>query len=217
MAFNGPASADYRNVTTLNHAYLKLLQSNSDARRSLEALAAPLRRRIASLTSTQVERLASTPLLLFSLRERDDGLWDQILGPVAERGLRFEPLADDLDRLRSAALGFVWQLARLNPYTLRLTCGASLHWCERIAERTLFDFLAAVAPYPELLVLRRNDDHDLWRKLLIDGVSRDAGVRGAAQVSALQTMLTRPAANVSMRWAVAACRTSTPGLQVADE
>lgn len=217
MTFNGPASVDYRNVDALNRAYLKLLQADSRALESLGELPARLRRRMTSLSRRQVKRLSTTPFLLLSLRERDDRLWDQVLASNGDGSLPIEPLADDLDRLRSAALGFVWQLARQNPYTLRLTCGASLHWCERIAERTFFGLLAAVSPYPDLLVLRRGDDHDLWRKLLVDGVSRDTGVRRAAHMSALQKVLTRQAANVPRRWAVAACRTTRPGLQVAEE
>ncbi len=215
--FNGPVSVDYRNVSTLNRAYLSLLQSNLSARRSVDELSASLRRRMTSLTSEQVARLSVTPFLLLSLRERDDRLWDQVLSSHSERELLIEPLGDDLERLQSAALGFVWQLARQNPYTLRLICGASLHWCERIAERTFFGLLAAVAPYPDLLVVRRGDDHDLWRKLLGDGISRHSGVRKAAHMSALQTVLTRQAAGVPRRWAVAACRTARPSLQVADE
>lgn len=217
MAFNGPASVDFRNVGALNSAFLTLLQADSGARRSLDQLSAKLRRSMTSLSCRQVRRLSATPFLLLSLRERDDRLWDQVLSGNSDRELLIEPLADDLDRLRSATLGFVWQLARQNPYTLRLTCGASLHWCERIAERTFCGLLAAVSPYPDLLVLRRGDDHDLWRKLLVDGVSRDAGVRRAAHMSALQKVLTRQATSVPRRWAVAACGTRRPGLHVADE
>ncbi len=217
MAFNGPASVDFRNVDALNRAYLTLLQADTSARRSLDELSSPLRRRMTTLSSRQVRRLSTTPFLLLSLRERDDYVWDQVLAGEGEGDLQIEPLADDLDRLRSATLGFVWQLARQNPYTLRLTCGASLHWCERIAERTFFDLLVAVSPYPDLLVLRRGDDHDLWQKLLVDGISKDAGVRRAAHVSALQTVLTRQAAAGPRRWAVAACRTTHPELHVADE
>ncbi len=214
MPLRGPLAVDYRNVEALNRAYLGLLRSNTAARASLGELSASLRHRITSLTRHQVERLGATPFLLLSLRERDDRLWDQLLCGAGE--LPVGPLSEDLDRLRAAALGFVWQLARQNPYTLRLTCGASLHWCERIAERTLFDLLAAAAPYPDLLVLRRDDDHELWHKLLVDGISRNTAVCRAAHMSALQTVLTRQAVSAPRRWAVAACRTR-PGLQVADE
>ena len=217
MAFDGPAPVDYRNVGALNRAYLSLLQANRRARRSLHRLSAPLRNRFTTLTRHQVDRLAATPFLLLSFRERDDKLWSQILSDESGRGLFARPVADDLDRLQSAGLGFVWQLARQNPYTLRLICGASLHWCEQIADRTFFGLLTAVAPHPDLLVLRRGNDTELWSKLLHDGVCRETEVRTAAHVSALQTVLTRPATPAPRSWAVAACRSKTPGLRVADE
>lgn len=216
MAFDGPAPFDYRNVNALNRAYLTLLQVNGHARQSLHRLSPPLTRRITRLTRHQLERLSAAPFLLLSFRERDADLWEQILSNEAGGDLLTRPLANDLDRLQSAGLGFVWQMARQNPYTLRLTCGATLHWCEQIAERTLSALLAAVAPHPDLLELRRSSDEDLWLKLLVDGVSRDRGSRTAAHVSALQTVLTRPAAGVPRAWAVAACKTRHTGLRVAD-
>jgi len=217
MAFEGPAPVDYQNVCALNRAYLSLLQENRRARRSLHQLSSPLCRRITSLTRHQVDRLSATPLLLLSLRERDDKLWEQILADESGHDLFTRPVADDLDRLQSASLGFVWQLSRQNPYTLRLICGATLHWCEQIAERTFFGLLAAAAPHPDLLELRRGNDNELWSKLLDNGVSRETDVRTAAHVSALQTVLTRPAASVPRTWAVAACKTKDTGLRVADE
>jgi len=217
MAFDGPAPVDYRNVSALNRAYLTLLQTDRRARGSLQQLASALGRRITSLTRHQVDRLSATPFLLVSFRERDDTLWSQLLSDERDRDLFTRPVADDLDRLRSAGLGFVWQLARQNPYTLRLICGASLHWCEQISERTLFGLLAAVAPHTDLLTLRRADDDALWNKLLHAGVSRESEIRTAAHVSALQTILTRPASGVPRSWAVAACKTRSRGLRVADE
>ena len=217
MPFDGPTPVDYRNVCALNRAYLSLLQASRRARRGLLKLSSPQCRRMTSLTRHQVDRLSATPFLLLSLRERDDKLWAQILSDEREPDLFTRPVADDLDRLQSAALGFVWQIARQNPYTLRLICGATLHWCEQIAERTFFGLLAAVAPYPDLLELRRANDDELWSKLLGDGVCRETEVRTAAHVSALQTVLTRPATSEPQTWAVAACKTNHTGLRVADE
>jgi len=217
MAFDGPAPVDYRNVRALNRAYLSLLQANRRARQSLHQLSPSLCGRITSLTRHQVDRLSATPFLLLSFRERDDDLWSQILSDESGRDLFTRPVADDFDRLQSAGLGFVWQLARQNPYTLRLTCGATLHWCEQIAERTFFGLLAAVAAHADLLELRRANDEGLWSKLLVHGVSRETDVRTAAHVTALQTVLTRPAASVPRTWAVAACKTKHTGLRVADE
>ncbi len=217
MTFEGPAPFDYRNVRALNRAYLTLLQADRHARQSLLKLSPPLIRRITSLTRHQAERLSATPFLLLSFRERDDKLWSRIISDDGCADLFTRPVADDLDRLRSAGLGFVWQLARQNPYTLRLICGASLHWCEQIAERTFFDLLAGVAPHADLLELRRGNDAELWWKLLDNGICREADIRTAAHVSALQTVLTRPADHAPRTWAVAACRSKTSGLRVAEE
>ncbi|MDX1403529.1 MAG: hypothetical protein R3192_03275 [Woeseiaceae bacterium] len=215
MTFNGPASVDYQNVFALNHDYLSLLRSTRVARQGIDELSPGLRSRITSLSAGEAKRLATAPFMLVSLRERDDRLWEQIFSGRHE--LSIEPPAEDLLRLASATLGFVWQLARQNPYTLRLICGASLHWCECIAERTLVELLAAVSAYPNLLTLQRGDDHDLWRKLLSDGVNRNPRVCRAAQMCALQTVLTQRTADANKRWAVAACNTVPESLQVADK
>ena len=217
MTFEGPAPFDYRNVSALNRAYLSLLQADRHARQSLHRLSAPLLRRITSLTRHQVERLSATPFLLLSFRERDDKLWSQIMSDDSDGDLFTLPVEDDLDRLRSAGLGFVWQLARQNPYTLRLICGASLHWCEQLAERTFFDLLAGAAPHADLLELRRGSDADLWWQLLNNGICREADIRTAVHVSALQAVLTRPVDDAPRPWAVAACRSKASGLRVADE
>ena len=215
--FEGPASVDYRNVSALNRAYLAMLASNRHARQSLHKLAPPLLQRITSLTRHQADRLAATPFMLLSFRERDDRLWSQIHADDRSRDLFASPVTDDFDRLRSAGLGFVWQLAQQNPYTLRLICGASLHWCEQIAERTVFGLLAAAAPHANLLELRRANDTELWRKLLDNGICRETNIRTAAHVSALQTMLTRPADQAARSWAVAACKSGGSGLRVAED
>ena len=217
MEFEGPARVDYRNVIALNRAYLSLLQVDSHTRQSLYRLAPPMLRRITSLTRHQVERLSATPFLLLSFREQDDRLWDQILADDRGSDLFTKTDADDLDRLRAAGLSFVWQLARQNPYTVRLICGASLHWCERISERTVFGLLAAAAPYNDLLELRRADDSELWSKLLDSGICRETDIRSAAHISALQSVLTRPADQAPRPWAVAACESRAQGLRVADE
>jgi len=216
MTFEGPAPFDYRNVSALNRAYLSLLQADRRAQQSLRGLATTLLRRITSLNRHQVERLSATPFLLLSFRERDDKLWARILSDDRGGDLFTPPVADDLDRLVSAGLGFVWQLARQNPYTLRLICGASVHWCEQLAERTFLELLAAAAPYTDLLLLRRGYDAELWRQLLGNGISREADIRTAVHVCALQTVLTRPVVEAPRSWALAASKAKSGSLRIAD-
>jgi len=217
MAFDGPETTDYRNVTSLNRAYLSLLQRDLRARQGLCLLSAPLSQRIIGLSKRQIERLAQTPFLLLSFREGNDHYWSKVLGAAPGNDLFASSGSDDLDTLVSAGLGFIWQLARQNPYALRLICGASLHWCEQIAEQTFFRLLVSVAGHGDTLQLRAAHDHELWRKLLDDGANRQTAISKAAQVSALQVVLTQPQHKKRQTWALAARSMNLPGLRVADE
>lgn len=217
MAFDGPAPTDYRNVISLNRAYLSLLQRDLRARYGLRRLQTPLSDKITSLNKRQIERLAATPFLLLSYREGDDHYWGKVLGGSSGGDLFASSGSDDLDTLVSAGLGFIWQLARQNPYALRLFCGASLHWCEQIAEQTLYRLLVSVAAHGDILQLRAAHDHELWRKLLADGTNKETLVRRAAHISALQAVLTKPQHKKRQTWSLAAKSMSAPGLRVADE
>ncbi len=217
MAFDGPAPTDYRNVISLNRAYLSLLQRDLRARYGLRRLRTPLSDKITSLNKRQIERLAATPFLLLSYREGDDHYWGKVLGGSPGGDLFASSGSDALDTLVSAGLGFIWQLARQNPYALRLFCGASLHWCEQIAEQTLYRLLVSVAAHGDILQLRAAHDHELWRKLLTDGTNNETLVRRAAHISALQAVLTKPQHKKRQTWSLAARSMSAPGLRVADE
>lgn len=217
MAFDGPEDIDYHNVSALNGAYLSLLKENCESRGSLRSLSAPLLKRITSLNRQQIERLSATPFLLLSFRESDDEYWNQVLSEGVGRDLFTPSAADEIDTLISAGLGFMWQLARQNPFALRLICGAHLHWCEQIADQTFFGLLTSVAARGGVLQLRRGYDHELWQKLLDSGTSRESGVRTAAHMTALQTILTRSPKAARSVWASAACRSRTPSLRVADD
>lgn len=216
MNFQGPLSADYENVRSLNTAFLKLLQ-HADGRRYLQGISREVAGRLQRLKQTEIPRLAATPFLLFSLRERDDLYWQELLHDDGSRDLFTIPLqaADDAGRLVCAGLGFAWQLAGRNQFAARLLCGASTHWCEQIAERTLFHLLAVAGRRSDLLILRASQDNELWEKLLGTGVCGEANSRNAAHISALQYILTRQPD--SARWQAAACATHNPTLKVADD
>ena len=217
MDFQGPTLADYENVRSLNFAFLRLLQNGSECARYLEGLPQELGRRLRRLGHREMERLAATPFLLFSFRERDDGFWQKILTDDRTRDLFALRLkaTDDVGRLVSAGLGFVWQLAHRNPFAARLLCGASTHWCEQITERTIFHILAVAGHRSDLLVLRAQHDAEIWQKLLDNGLSNETETRHAAHISALQTILTRQPAPAA--WSAAACASRNPALKVADE
>lgn len=219
MEFAGPSATDYENVTSLNRAFLALLRGDPGSRCCLRGVPAPIANSLISLTEPQAARLAATPFLLMSFRERDDRYWDAIFPANPNRDLFAMPpsTSDEFGRLISAGLGFVWQLAKQNPYAARLICGASLHWCEQLTERTFFRLLAAAGMRSDVLVLRSGTDTEVWTKLLQSGTSRETEVRRAAHISALQSMLTQASKRSGTKWAAAACAVQSPSLRVADE
>lgn len=216
MSFASPESDDFQNVASLNLAWLRLLCRDPAARRTRNPSAAPRLARLGSLSRAEAARLSGTPFLLFSFRERDDELWTRLLADSSHRGLFQERTASEAGLLRDAALGFIWRLARENPYVLRLVCGATMYWCERVAELTIYELLTAAACAGELPVLRFAGHPTLWEKLLANGISPHAELRSAAQLSALQTILTEPAAERRENLPVAASRSAAPGLRVAE-
>jgi hypothetical protein len=219
MEFEGPSAVDYENGRSLNRAFLALLKRDPTSRRCLATLPSRQAGRLLGLSDHQATRLSRTPFLLFSLRERDDRFWEPVFADAGSRDLFAVPPAtsDELGRLIAAGLGFVWQLAKHNPYTARLICGASLHWCEQLTERTFLHVLALAGMQEDLLTLRSASDVDLWNKLLESGVSRESAVRRAAHISALQCVLTNAAQPAGSRWATAACATRSPMMRVAED
>ena len=216
MQYPGPTALDFDDVRALNRALLNLLAENADLRAGLRD---DLAGRLHTLSRRARARLAQTPFLLMSFREDDQALWDRIhdRNPDADLFAGLAGAATDRSRLAEAGLGFAWQLARRNPYALRLICGASLHWCERLCDSPLMDVITRVAAHEDLLVLRSAGDVNFWSKLLTSGVSRTERVRTAAHLTALQMMLTRPPGVPVRPWATAACRTRVPTLKVADK
>lgn len=219
MDYQGPSDVDYENVFSLNGAFLDLLRRDPAARRCMLDMPEALARRLVALNAHQADRLARTPFLLFSLRERDDPFWSAVFDAPADRDLFSVPLSatDELGRLIAAGLGFVWQLAKHNPYSARLICGASLHWCEQLTERTFLHVLSLAGTQQDVLVARAAADTELWTKLLDFGISRENVVRHAAHISALQCVLTSAAVPASTRLANAACAVRPPALRVADD
>lgn len=217
MAFKGPELSDYENVVALNEAWLGLLQMDTRLRDGLPELPERLRARITNLSRQQISRLAATPFLLFSFREGDDRYWTRILTDSPERDLFHVNDADEVDTLISASLGFIWQLARRNSYALRLICGATLYWTERIAEQTFFHLLAAVRASGDTPGVRFTGHPELWNKLLDSGVSEEALTRQAAQISALQVVLTDPPECRTQSWSRAARTNRAPRMRVADK
>ena len=211
MDYLVPTSRDLDDVHSLNYALLKAMRSShGEALRG--CLPASCQPRIVALTDLQVERLAAAPFLLFSLHEQDDGYWRQLLDDDPHRDLFAvnDRLVEERSRIVAAAISFSWHLAKRNAYAARLVCGASLEWCQRLAEQQLIDVLGRAASRADLLLPRHADNEQFWQRLLGAGLSADIKVRSAAQMSALQMILTGTDARPQPRLALAACRSAVP-------
>ena len=216
MSFDGPADRDFDNVASLNAAWLSMLRTERALLRGLDACPGSTQQRLIGLSRPEIRRLAETPFLLFSFRERDDRYWDEILARKTEPRLFRTSGSEPVDTLIAAALGFVWQLANRNPYALRLICGSTLYWCERIGELTFFGLLDAVRNAGDVPLLRHGHRDSLWRKLLHEGVSADNDIRRAAQMAALQSVLTDPLPDPAMTWRTAARSVTASEFRVAE-
>jgi hypothetical protein len=218
MEFAGPESEDFINVFALNRAFLQLVSGKRDVNAARIVAPDSVTRRLHKLRDSQVENLSKTPFLLFSLREREADYWESIFANPGTRDLFTESASrsDEQSRLVAASLGFLWQLAKRNPYAARLICGASLYWCEQIAETTICQLLAMAGLRSDLLTLRFSHDEELWRKLLQDGIRREQRIRDAAQLSALQFVLTRSDSYGQKSWPIAARTVQRPKFRVAD-
>lgn len=218
MRYRGPQPADFQNVEALNAAFLGVVAGGGRRAEGLLAgLSAPLRSRLASLTMLQRERLAKTPFLLFSFCEADSQFWAELFQEGPNGSLFNPPRAIPLNesQVLGAGLGFIWQLARDNTYAARLVCGASLHWCEQLAERPLLQ-VVSVAMRADTLRLRREHDAMLWHKLLHAGVASERPVRRAARICALQRLLTESHEPLQEATALAARRMRHTSLKVAE-
>ena len=213
MEFRGPQDSDYDNVRALNRALLDLWAAGAGGERWLAPLPGPLAARCRRLGVARRDRLAQVPFLLLSFRETDTERWESLLTAGRSRDLFTSAPEPREAALLDAALGFAWQLARGNAYAARLLCGASLHWCELVAEQPLVRVLA-VAADAGLPVLRRADDPLLWQRLLADCTSSDRTLCEAARIAALQRVLTSVPEPPLQR---AARRLDARALRVADE
>ena len=218
MEFSSPEPADFVNIQSLNQAFLNYLRKPGSGKRLRQQLPPSLEQQLAGLTDLQIRRLAKTPFLLLSLRERDDAYWSGLFteGQTADLFTPMQSSSDEAGPLIAATLGYLWQLSRRNPYAVRVACGASLNWCEHLSDCTLLHLLQRAAGRSDLLVLRLADNESLWRKLLCAGISSEKEVRVAAQHCALQTMLTYAHSTAYQRLQTAACRVPAPSLQVAE-
>jgi len=200
MEYKGLSQDDLENVRALNRVWLELDGS------------AELR-----LSASRLERLAATPFLLFSFCEHDEVRWSHLLGERRQQDMLEQEtiVCAELRQLQAAGLGFLWELARRNPYVARIVSGAPLHWCELMAASTLVRVLECARF--KMIESRFADGSSLKRRLLGRGSALQRETRVFAQIGVLQSMLTSGEAAQYGRLPAAACRMPQTGRQVADE
>lgn len=189
--YPGPDHDDYANVLALNTAFIK---ATSD------------------LKGPQRGRLAAAPFLLFSCRENDLEWWDKALAENRQSDLLAEPelRIPELRRLQTAALSFLWQLSRRNPYAARIISGATISWCAKITDLPLVTLLDRVGARGDLIVSRLSYAGAAGERLLSDGTSSRRNVCKSSHLSALQRLLTRTGVDHYTQLPAAACSMSGP-------
>jgi hypothetical protein len=195
--YPGPSEDDYANVLALNTAFIKATFEMKGPQRG---------------------RLAAAPFLLFSVRERDSEWWDEALQEQRQGDLM--PVAElessELRRIQTAALSFLWQLARRNSYAVRIISGATMPWCEKIIDLPLLTLLDRIGPRGDLMQSRLEHPEMLGERLLGDGTSSRASIRRSSQLTVLQSLLTSSRFDDYTKLPAAACNMARP-LRVHDK
>jgi len=218
MDFQGPEAADLANVHSLNQAYLdELRRHDANASGTVSGIF-NVAAELGSLNRAKAALLAQCPFLVFALPEAADSRWTRLFSDDEQADLfggHARP-PESGARLVAATLGFLWELTRRNPYAARLVSGASLDWCERLADSSPVRVFRFAGGEPNLLAPRLALRTEFWTKLLGAGISEDREIRRAAQLCALQTVLTRQPAVHYHRLPAAACLMPAPAMRVAD-
>jgi hypothetical protein len=214
MTYDGPTQSDYANVSALNREFLRLVRLQPE----LFRLSKEQRSQLPRLGRQQAERLAATPFLLFTISENDDLAWTELCRGDPNSDLFRNGGAHNagIRNLLGTTVSFLWQLAQQNPYAIRLISSAGAAWCELVTGMTCFELVTLARQRGDLLALRQAGSTDIWSKLLHDGVRAERAVRKSAHIAVLQTLLTRyPVTETD--WQLAARKTQSPQLRVADE
>jgi len=218
MEFQGPAARDLANVYALNQAFLDFLRNADEKSLRAQPASDALVNKLVALGRQRADRLAQCPFLLFALAESEEWRWSRLFDEQGPPDLvdRIECPPEASARLAAAALGFLWELAKRNPYAARLVSGATLSWCEQLTDSSPVRLFQFAASEPRLLAPRLGNRNELWTKLLDAGSSQDKDIRHAAQLCALQTLLTTQNSERYRQLAAAACSMPAPSLRVAD-
>jgi hypothetical protein len=218
MDFQGPDAADLDNVYALNRAYLDGLSQPLAVAPGTASGTVGIIEKLTALSVRKSNWLSQCPFLIYSFPEAADRRWARLFSDDAQPDLfdatRLSP--ESVCGLAPATLGFLWELAKRNPYATRLVSGASLDWCERLAGSSPVRVFQFAIDEPGLLSPRLPSHREFWSKLLGAGTNNDKEIRHSAHLTALQTVLTKPAAEHYQRLPAAACLMPTPARRVAE-
>ena len=187
--YQAPGADDFANVFALNVSYLQAT---------------------GGLTGVRREQLAAIPFLLFSMRQNDDDWWRAAMNEQPQLNPDQLQQSRELREVQTAAISFLWQLVRRDPYVARMISGASMQWCELLAELPLVTLLNRTAWRSDLLGSR----FDIatasigWQRC----VHSNSRVRRCAQIAELQALLFATADDNYQRMAAAACTMPKAGV-----
>ena len=218
MDFQGPDAVDLDNVYSLNRAYLDGLNGPPAVAPGAPPGTAGIVEKLTALSLRKSTLLSQCPFLIYSLPEAADRRWARLFSDDVQPDL-FDATSlspEGVGGLAPATLGFLWELAKRNPYATRLVSGVSLDWCERLADSSPVRVFRFATGEAGLLSPRLPAHREFWSKLLGAGTSNDKEVRHSAHLTALQTVLTNPAAEHYQRLPAAACLMPTPARRVAE-
>lgn len=179
MLYPSPEPADIEEIRALNTEFLSVC----GRLRSPE----PALARLAALGPDEQVSLARVPFLIFSLEERQDALWQRLFDGNPD--LLDAPTDPAWMPITTAAIAFLWQLARRAQHDVRLFTGCSHAWCQRLATYRLMPVTnnalsLGIRPQP-----RFADDDAWWDRLLDACTTPESAVHDAGKMMAMQRLL----------------------------
>jgi hypothetical protein len=218
MQFQGPEAADLHTIRALNVAFIDAVAAGQLNAGTAGKTGQRLYARIRELDSQRRARLADCPFLLHSLPGASAPCWSRLFTAAPQdnlfAGQRGASVA--LVRLGAATLAFLWELSRRNPYAARLVSGASLGWCEQLADCDPVALTGFIAGESDMVFPRMPERESFWTRMLEAGTNASDEIREAAHLSGLQTLLTAEGKTTYRRLPAAACRMPARAMRVAD-
>ena len=185
MLYPSPEPADLEEIGALNAGFL----------RSCTKLAGrePVLDRLAGLATEDRSSLSRVPFLLFSLEDGQGARWDRVFDGSSD--LLDEATDPEWVPLTTAAIAFLWQLARRAQHDVRLYTGCTQAWCERLVEHRLVVLTHSALSLGIRPQLRFADNEGWWDRLLDACTKPESAAHTAGKMMAMQRLLlaTRPA------------------------